>query len=145
MPIDPFTSWLRLMRGASMFAETLVASGSVIGHRSGTIGEAIANPGAADVVELQRMVGEKATSFAEAGASLARDWWKLQADLAAQTAAVGEMLTAGSLPSARAVRAINARSRRLGDHSVASATRALRPIHATATANARRLGKRRKS
>jgi hypothetical protein len=140
--MNMWRDWQRMMRAGTMWSETLTASQAVVGHRSRTIEAAMADPFGADHVELGRMVSEKSTAFGAAGASLARDYFSMQADLSAQATALGKMMM-GNLPSPRATQAMVTRSQRLGSAALASSIRAMTPVHRTATANARRLGKRR--
>lgn len=143
MRSNPWSDWQRLWRAGTMMSETLTASQAVIGHRQRTIEEAMSDPLGADHAELGRMVSEKATAFGTAGASLASDWWAMQADMNAQAAAIGRMMT-GHIPGPRAAQAMMTRGQRLGSAGLASSVRAMTPIHRTATANARRLGKAKK-
>ncbi len=139
---DLWSEWQRLMRAGTMWSETLTAAQAVVGHRSKTIEAALNQPFAADHVELGRMVNEKSTAFGAAGASLAHDYFTMQADLTAQAAAFGQMMM-GQVPTPRATQAMVNRGQRLGSAALASSIRALTPVHRTATANAKRLGKRR--
>ncbi len=139
---DPWREWHRLMRAGTMWGETLSASQAVVGHRSKTIEAALANPLGADHAELGRMVSEKSSAFGEAGASLARDYFAIQSDLSAQATALGRMML-GQIPTPRATQALMSRSQRIGTAALASSIRALAPVHRAATANARRLSKKR--
>ena len=139
---NPWREWQRLMRAGTMWGETMNAAHVVVGHRSKTIETALSNPFAADHVELGRMMSEKGTAFGAAGASLARDWFAMQADLGAQTSALGKIMF-GQLPNPRAAQAMLTRNQRLGSAALASSIRALTPLHRTATANAKRLSKKR--
>ena len=140
--IDPWREWQRMIRAATMWSETLNAAHAVVGHRSRTIKSALHDPLGADHAELGRMVSEKSSAFGAAGTSLVRDVLDLQADLAAQAAALGQMMS-GQLPTPRATQEMVLRSQRLGTAALASSIRALTPVHKAATANARRLGKHR--
>ena len=139
---DPWREWQKLVRAGKMWSETLTASHTVVGHRSKTIETALADPFGADHAELGRMMSEKSAAFGAAGASLTRDWFAIQADVSAQNAALGRMMM-GQLPTPQATAAIMSRTRRLGTAALASSIRAMTPVHKTATANARRLGKKR--
>ncbi len=130
--------WQRMLRAGSMWSETLTASQAVVGHRSKTIETALNDPFHADHAELGRMVSEKSSAFGAAGASLARDYFSMQADLTAQGTALGSMMM-GQFPTARATLAMLNRGQRLGSAALASSIRAMAPVHKTATANARRL------
>ncbi len=143
MPSDPWTEWRRLVRAGTLVGETLAASHRVVGHRRSTISAAVENPLRADHAELGRMVSEKMAAFGEAGSSLTRDWWAMQADLAAQAAAITGMML-GQAPGPSEARAMLARTKRIGGAMLASSNRAMTPIHRAATANERRLGRTRR-
>ena len=138
--MNMFSFWSDLMKAGRMVGETLDASQSVIASRSETIAEATCNPFEADTRELNMMVTEKGSAFAKSGAILANDWSKLQGEMFAQTAALGSLWMSGRPPSFRTAQSIAARSQRIGTRALSSGVRALRPIHATATANKKRLG-----
>lgn len=137
--MNMFSLWTDMMRAGRMVGETLDASQSVIASRSETIAAAARSPFDADHRELNRMVAEKSSAFARSGAIMASDWTKLNGEMFAQAQAFGTMWMSGRLPSARAAKSIAARSQRIGTRALGSGIRALRPIHATATANKRRL------
>lgn len=141
MPSNPWTEWQRLMRAGTMWGETMSAAHTVVGHRSKTIETALNNPFGADHAELGRMVSEKGTAFGAAGASLARDYVALHADLSAQATAMLKMMM-GQLPGPRASLTMVNHSQRLGSAALASSIRALTPVHKAATANAKRLRKK---
>ena len=139
--MNPFSIWTDMLKAGRMVGETLDASQSVIASRSGTIAEATRNPLKADTRELNMMVAEKSKAFAKSGAILASDWTRLQGEMFAQAQALGSLWISGRPPSFGAVQSIAARSQRIGTRALSSGVRALRPIHATATANKKRLGK----
>ena len=138
---DPWSEWQRLWRAGTMMSETMTASHAVVGHRSKTIETAMCDPLRADHAELARMVSEKAAAFGAAGASLSRDWLAMQRDWNAQTVAMSAVMM-GRLPGPRGAQAMIMRGQRLSNAALASTNRALKPIHAAATANARRLRKK---
>jgi hypothetical protein len=138
---NPFALWASMLNAGQMISETAEASGAVIANRSGTIAAAARSPLDADHRELGRMMSEKSTAFAKSGASLAADWTRMQRDLMAQTQALGAFWLSGRLPTPGAAAAIIARSQKINEAALASGIRALRPIHATATANQKRLGR----
>ncbi|MCY7339459.1 MAG: hypothetical protein LH465_05840 [Sphingomonas bacterium] len=140
--INPWIKWQRMVRAATMMSETLAASQQVVEQRHKTIEVALSDPLRADHAELGRMVSEKSAAFGAAGASLARDWVAMQAEWHAQAQAIGQIMM-GRMPGPRATGAIVARSQRIGSAALASSIRAIRPVHRTATANAKRLAKRR--
>lgn len=113
-------------------AELATASTQVIAHRSGTIRTAMHDPAAADHSELLGMVTEKVEAFAHANISLLQDLGQANVDLLALAARFGSMT-----PAALATESVKA-----GTRASRSAERALRPIHRRATANARRLGRK---
>lgn len=137
-----FSLWTDMIKVSRMVGETLDASQSVIASRSGTIAEASRNPFKADTRELTMMVSEKSSAFAKSGAIMASDWTKLSNDMIAQAQAIGSMMLSGRPPSFGAAQSIAARQQRIGRTALSSGLRALRPVHATATANQKRLAKR---
>lgn len=140
--INPWIEWQKMVRAGTMVTETFNATHNVVGHRSKTIERAINDPLGADYVELGRMVSEKGAAFGAAGASLSRDWFAMQRDWNAQAVALSAMML-GKMPSPGAANAMIARGQRLGSAALASSVRAMTPIHKAATANQRRLGKKR--
>ena len=74
MAINPWSEWQKMWRAGTMVSETLAASHMVIGHRQKAIEQAVSDPLGADHAELGRMVTDKGTACAAAGASLSRDW-----------------------------------------------------------------------
>lgn len=144
--INPWIEWQRMVRAGTMLGETLTATQSVVEHRSKTIENAMSDPLGADYTELGRMVSEKSEAFGAAGASLSRDWFTMQRDWNAQGVAVAGALSAmmfGQLPGPRKAQAMMTRGQRLGSAALASSVRAMTPIHRAATANERRLGRKR--
>jgi hypothetical protein len=139
--MNVFSFLTDMMKAGRMVGETLDASHSVIASRSGTIAAAARSPLDADTRELNKMVAEKSSAFAKSGAILASDWTKLQGEMVAQAQALGSLWMSGRPPSFSAAQSIAARSQRIGTRALSSGVRALRPIHATATANKKRLGK----
>ena len=138
---NPFALWSSMLNAGRMMSETAEAAQAVIASRSETIAAATRHPLDADTRELNRMVSEKGTAFASAGASLASDWNGMQSDLFAQAQAIGRLWMSGHLPTPRATGAILARGQRINERALSSGIKALRPIHATATANRKRLAK----
>ena len=141
-----FDSWMRMIdvglgmtRASVRAGEMLIASASVIGHRSGIIGAAMHDPVGADHGELNRMVAEKVEAFAKAGSSLMSDWITLQSDLVTQTAAMMTAFATGRPPTAKAMTQVMNRSISIAGKMVASGDRAVKPIHAKARANSKRL------
>jgi len=131
--------------GSSLWAnglalqETALASAGVIQHRSGVIDAAMRNPLDADATELSRMVTEKVVAFTQAGQAVATGWFALQADLLAQGQDMMRVAAGGTTARAAAGR-IGKRATRIALKTSKAGGRALKPVHATATANKRRLG-----
>jgi hypothetical protein len=113
-------------------AEMAVASAQVISHRAETIGTACRDPAAADYPELIGMVAEKVEAFARANISLLQDLGQANVELLANATRLGRMTPI----------ALAAESLRAGTRNSRMAERALRPIHHRATANARRLNRK---
>ena len=139
--------------------EMLAASAQVIGHRTGRIAAAGARPSARDRREFALMGQEKVEAAAASAAAMGREWLAFGNSAALQ--AWREALEAGNaalaLASSRSVqewverhaalaRSLGRSATSAGRLSAAGAEiagRGLAPIHAAATANARRLVKKR--
>lgn len=132
--------WTDAARTGLQFWETLAASAVVIDRRMPMIDAGMRNPWTADHVELTGMVTEKATAFAKAGDSLAHDMSAMQGLWFQAMQDAWLLGTAGRMPSAKRVAASNDRAMRLAAGMIGAGGRALTPIHAKATANAKRLG-----
>jgi hypothetical protein len=148
--MDPFSLYARMFsvgldmtRTAHRTAEMFGASREVIEERTGMMKTAFLTPLKADHAELQRMVPEKAAAFAEAGRAMAGDWWALQLTLFAQAQQLGVMALRGRPPTAAELLALSSRNAtfavRMIEHLSAAGAKGLRPVHARATSNARRL------
>jgi hypothetical protein len=111
-------------------AETLVAADAVVRTRSRMIERAARSPLTGNYRELSRMVPEKVAAFGEAGGLLAAEWQAWQKEAAA---------LAGSSGIDAAMRWTDAVTRLWAAPGLA-----MRPVHKQATANARRLSKRRR-
>ncbi|WP_439532517.1 hypothetical protein [Polymorphobacter sp.] len=153
--LNAFTLWIRMMdatlemsRTGQRVSETLGASHDVIDARSGMIRTALASPLEADHVELARMVPEKIAAFSQAGTAIATQWWAIQADLLTQAHQLGTMALKGRPPTASELKAMTARNIAHGtraiERSVALGAGAVKPVHARATSNARRLKRAKK-
>ncbi|MEO5578352.1 MAG: hypothetical protein ABIR25_04790 [Sphingomicrobium sp.] len=140
--VNPWLEWQRMIRAGTMLGETMSASQAVVEHRSKTIEDAMSDPLGADYIELGRMVSEKSAAFGAAGASLSRDWLAMQRDWGAQVSDVSAMMF-GKMPGPQKALAMMKRSQRLGSAGLASSVRAMTPIHRAATANKKRLEKKR--
>ena len=136
---DLFTFWAGWIETGRLIGETLSASSEVVARRGGKIAWAFQNPFGGDYAEILRMVEEKAPAFAKAQQNLMGDLTALHSDAILQGQAIGMALTGLSGPGSPG--AILARSSRMSRRASRSGPRALRPIHAVATANRRRLKK----
>lgn len=127
------------------------ASAYVIGHRAGRLARAGAKPSAHDQREFTRMVQEKFEAAAQSAAAMAPVIWSLQArasEIAARQVLAGmqamlAMGGRGTLPRVgTAVGRIAAGSSTLGGSLVRCTRKGLKPVHARAVANRKRLSKR---
>ncbi|KQM85453.1 hypothetical protein ASE67_13675 [Sphingomonas sp. Leaf23] len=144
----PMTAWWQIWTDAArtglQFWETMAASAVVIDRRMPMIDAGMRNPWTADHVELTGMVTEKATAFAKAGDSLAHDMAAMQTLWLQVMQDAWSIGTAGRMPTAGKMAAGSDRAMRLAAGMIGAGGRALTPIHAKATANAKRLGTRKK-
>jgi methionine synthase I (cobalamin-dependent) len=152
---NPLLIWTDL---ALRTGEMLLASSRVIGHRTGRMAAAGAKPSARDRREFTLMGQEKIEAAAESAQAMAAHMVKMNPQLGAR--AVRQMLTGAtaimSLAASRNAGQSLARQAKLVRAMARSATtasllsgsaarlaqRGLKPVHARATANAKRLGKR---
>ena len=125
----PLRSFLALTRLAG---ETWLASGRTIAHRSRMLAEAAGDPVALGHPEFSRMGSEKIAAGAEAAVALAAALPALQYRWAAWWLDHGF----------RAPFAIFAAQQLFARQGIEMATAALRPVHRTASGNARRLHRR---
>jgi hypothetical protein len=153
--MDPFRFYARLYsaaadmaRSGQRAAETLAASGDVVAKRSVMMKAAASAPLAADYAELNRMVPEKVEAFAQAGSAMVSGWGALQSTVAAHMQQLGAMALRGRPPTVAELIALSSRNMEfavsLTEHFSAAGGKGLRPIHARATANARRLKRARR-
>ncbi|MFM6852986.1 MAG: hypothetical protein ACKOUM_02775 [Sphingopyxis sp.] len=145
--------WARLLdTGASLSKtsaqawETLAAANSVITARTGLIQQALCTPMQGDYAELGRMLPEKIDAFGRAGAAGAGVVLAAQSAWFQQWQAMGALTLRGTPPSVGewADTAGQIASLSLATVTIAADFNAktLAPVHARATANARRLRKR---
>jgi hypothetical protein len=139
--MNPWTLGDSMWRNAVAMGETAVASDAVIRHRTTTIDGAMRNPLTADYAELGKMVPEKLAAFSQSGLSMMSDMIALQSDWFAQMQDLTAVAMSGKPPSAKVMGRMGRRSSRIMSSMSKAGGRALAPIHATATANQRRLGK----
>ncbi len=149
---DPFLLWSRL---AMKTLEMSTAATQVIAIRTARMAAAGINPGPADQREMSRMGTEKVDAFSRAGSAIANGAIPVVADMAGQAfrSAMDLYLATTHLASSRTLPQTMQRQRALTHvlmqhspavhHGSAAAARlahrALEPVHATATANAKRL------
>lgn len=148
---DPMLKWTQL---AVKTAEMMLASAQVIGHRTARMAGAGLAPGPKDQQEFLLMGHEKLEAAAESAHAMAehllamnhRLWEQTSAGMLSGTTAMLSFATNPSLDQqAGLVELMNLPARNastLAGSAPAFARRALKPIHAKATANARRLGGR---
>ncbi|WP_231923302.1 hypothetical protein [Sphingobium cloacae] len=141
-------SALELARAGHRTAETIAASQDVIEARSDLIRTALRSPLEADYHELALMVPEKVEAFSKAGSAIVGQWWAIHADALTQAQHLGAMAFRGRPPTAAEWNAMTARTIAHGvralERSVALGAGAVKPVHARATANARRLKRMKK-
>ncbi len=142
----PMLSWWRIWTDAARTGlklwETMAASAVVIDRRLPLIDAGLRNPFTADHVELTGMVTEKAQAFAHAGDSLAKDMAAMQGLWLQAMQDAWAIGSGGRMPSAGQMAARGNRALRATEDMLGAGGRALTPIHAKATANAKRLGNR---
>ena len=150
--LNPFVVYARMVSAAVGMAgttqrasETLGASGEVIARRVEMMGHAARSPLEGDYAELGRMVPEKMDAFYKAGAAMADEWCAMQSAFIAEIQHMGVFAMKGRAPSVAELFALWQRNAAFGLRAIeragAMGDKGLRPIHATATANAKRLKK----
>lgn len=155
MSFDPFAAWTRMasaglnmLETAQRVGETMVAANTVIGKRSKLMDDAYKAPLQADVAELGRMVPEKVEAFSRSGAAVATEWWAMQTAALAEAQRLGALAMRGKPVTASELASSGARTMnhalKMMEHGAALASGAVKPVHARATANARRLSRRKK-
>lgn len=134
-------------------AEMAVAAGHTIGHRSLMMAQAAGNPTALGHPEFTRMVAEKMAVAAETGAEVARQmaaaqwgwayWLGAQAQLGAAAWAANPATAWQRWLKASADQAADV-GRRLATDAADLTDASLAPAHRVVSANARRLGRRKR-
>jgi hypothetical protein len=116
--------------------ELALAAPAVVAHRLGRLAIAGGSPSVQDRREFTRMVFEKPVAFGEAWLAMSLRAWEAQ-QLLALAAMRAWSLPWGAASSSRSItRAFEAAAMRVTAAGLA-------PLHAAATANVRRLGRRR--
>ncbi len=150
MMVNPFDAWTRLWTVSlgmadtgRKVAETAAASRQVIAVRTDMIEAAARAPLQGDYAELGRMVPEKVEAFTKSGQAMATHWWAMQSALLAGAQVMQTAALRGRPPTAAELAALGKRG--MGDalalveQGAGMAAKGIAPIHARATANARRL------
>lgn len=154
-PLAPFLLWTNL---AYKVAEMLLASAQVISHRTGRMVEAGPAPGKHDMHEFKLMSQEKVEAAVESAQAMSQHLMtmnrQLGSDAFSQLIANSDALyalvgchTLGQVADRhetlwRSWTVATERATELSNSAARFAHRGLRPIHARATANARRLAMR---
>jgi len=125
---------------ASASAELALASLRVIGSRAPMIVAAVRDPMRGDYAELTRMVSEKPLAFAQGAAAAGPAWLAMAAESNRYLAQAWKTPRTGLAPALDASLGAMAFWGRMMSLGVAWQSAMLAPIHAAATANARRLG-----
>lgn len=148
--IDPFTFYGRMVSAtldmigtAQRASQTMTASNEVIARRTAMMREAAQSPLDGNYAELSRMIPEKVDAFSRAGAAIAGDWWAMQSAFLAQAQQFGALAMKGRAPTMAELADLSANNMALAlrtfERTGAMGAKGLRPIHASATGNARRL------
>lgn len=151
---NPLLLWTDL---ALKTGETMLASAQVISHRTSRMSKAGPTPNARDRREFALLGHEKIEASVESAQAIAMQLLKVSPLLAAHASrqmlasatALMSLAASGSVGEAmmrqaaliRSVTQSAATASRLSGSTAQVAQRGLKPIHARATANARRLGK----
>lgn len=158
-PFEPFRLWSAV---AWKVGELMLASVQVIGYRSGQLVSGAGSPGSANARELALMGQEKVSAAIESGRAVALDYVTLGQQLGAiasrqmlanMTAfmslagsrSVGETMTRQSRITSKAVQDSAIAASLLSRSGARIAQKSLKPVHSRATANARRLGKKKRA
>jgi hypothetical protein len=124
---------------ATAGAELAMASLSVVNARTPMIALALRDPMRGDYGELTRMVSEKPLAFAKGAAASGPAWLAMAAESNRYLAQAWKTPTFGLAPTLNASLGAMAFWGRMMSLGVAWQSAMLTPVHAVATANARRL------
>jgi hypothetical protein len=125
---------------ATTGAELALASLRVVGARTPMIAKAMSDPMRGDYAELTRMVSEKPLAFAQGASAGGPAWLAMAAESNRYLAQAWKPPTYGVAPALSASLDAFAFWGRMMSLGVAWQSAMLAPVHAAATANARRLG-----
>ncbi len=123
----------------TQFGEAAAASGTVLAKRGAILDEAMRNPLGADHAELGRLMPEKLSAFGRSGNALLGDMIAINQLALTQMQDIAAVTLRGRLPKMADYQQIGDRAIAIATLMASAGTRALQPIHATVTANARRL------
>jgi hypothetical protein len=124
---------------ATANAELALASLRVVNARTPMIARALSDPMRGDYAELTRMVSEKPLAFAQGAAAGGPAWLAMAAESNRYLAQAWKTPTYGVAPALSASLGAFAFWGRMMSLGVAWQSAMLAPVHAAATANARRL------
>ena len=150
---DPLTYWSRMMgvsldlaQTAIRAGQTMSASGKVIDKRTGMMRAAMTDPLHANHAELSLMVPEKIAAFSLAGNAFVDGWLTWNRAVMAETQKVGAMAMRGRAPTPVEWLALASRSNafalKASERGARVSAAALKPVHAKAVSNAKRLSGR---
>ena len=125
---------------ATAGAELALASLKVVGARTPMIVQALSDPMRGNYAELTRMVSEKPLAFAKGAAAGGPAWLAMAAESNRYLAQAWKTPSYGLAPAMNASLGAMAFWGRMMSLGVAWQSAMLAPVHAEATANARRLG-----
>ncbi|WP_290648712.1 polyhydroxyalkanoate granule-associated phasin [Aquisalimonas sp.] len=153
--INPFLAWGDL---AMKTSEMMLASGQVIGHRTGRMASAGSNPSPRDRREFTRMGQEKIEAATESAQAMGLQMMRMDPllgprmlkQMMAGTTAMMSLATSQTWTQflvqqaklSQAVAQAATTGSRMSGAAARVSQRGLKPIHSRATANAKRLGKR---
>lgn len=126
---------------ATTSAELALASLRVVGARTPMIVEAAKDPARGNYAELTRMVSEKPLAFARGAHAAGPAWLAMAAESNRYLTQAWKAPTWGLAPALNASLDAMAFWSRMMSLGVAWQSAMLAPLHAAATANARRLGR----
>ena len=124
---------------ATAGAELALASLKVVGARTPMIVQALSDPMRGNYAELTRMVSEKPLAFAKGAAAGGQGWLAMAAESNRYLAQAWKTPSYGLAPAMNASLGAMAFWGRMMSLGVAWQSAMLAPVHAEATANARRL------
>ena len=125
---------------ATAGAELALASLRVVNARTPMIAQAFSDPVRGNYAELTRMVSEKPLAFAQGASAGGPAWLAMAAESNRYLAQAWKTPSFGLAPAMSASLGAFAFWGRMMSLGVAWQSAMLAPVHATATANARRLG-----